>query len=59
MKIVAILHKSAGNESVGDMWKETKVFEDVSTIKDILKWAESKNNGLITMHLEITVAQEG
>ena len=59
MKIVAILHRSAGNDVVGDIWKETKVFDvDVSTIKDILNWVDSKNNGLLTMHLEITIAQE-
>ena len=59
MKIIAILHRSAGNDVVGDMWKETKVFDvETSTIKDIIKWVEDKNNGLRTMHLEITLAQE-
>jgi hypothetical protein len=65
MKIIAILHRSAGNESVGDMWRETKIFDvEVSTIKDILRWAANtvsgsdKNYELFRGHLEITVAQE-
>jgi hypothetical protein len=63
MKIVAILYRSAGNESVGDMWKETKVFEETATIVEIIKWAtitcgvDEKYYTQFRGHLEITVAQ--
>ena len=39
MKVCAMIDRSAGNESVGDMWTETAVFEDTATLKDVIKWA--------------------
>ena len=38
MKVVVIKECSAGNESVGEMWKETKIFEPDQPIQDILDW---------------------
>jgi hypothetical protein len=64
MKIVAILHRSAGNESVGDMWRETKVFDEITPLADVFKWATSAcgvDERYYTQfrgHLEITVVQE-
>ena len=60
MKAIGILYCSAGNESVGDMWKETKIFDMTEPIENILKWA-SKGYGIENFegHLEITIAQEG
>ena len=64
MKIIAILHRSAGNESVGDMWRETKVFEDTTPVVDIFKWANLAVDGYddtlpsFKGHLEITIAHE-
>ena len=66
MKIIAILHRSAGNESIGDMWRETKVFEETTSLKDVFLWA-TKTSGIIPEekyytnfrgHLELTIAQE-
>lgn len=37
--VVAILDRSAGNETVGEMWKETKVFSDADEIGEIFEWA--------------------
>lgn len=39
MRVVAIKDMSAGNESVGEMWKETKIFNSDEPIDNILKWA--------------------
>lgn len=39
-KVIAILNKSAGNESVGDMWQETKIFESTDSINDVIMWAK-------------------
>jgi methanogenic corrinoid protein MtbC1 len=36
---IIIRDMSAGNESVGDMWQETKVFNDNATLDDVMKWA--------------------
>jgi hypothetical protein len=58
MQIVAILYKSAGNETVGDMWRETKVFEPTTPVIDIFKWASNDED--VTSfkgHLEITIAK--
>jgi len=64
MKIVAILHRSAGNESVGDMWRETKVFDEITPLIEVFKWANvvvggyDDRVGSFRGHLEITIAQE-
>jgi hypothetical protein len=39
MTVVIIKDMSEGNESVGEIWKETKIFEDTDTLADVLKWA--------------------
>ena len=59
MKIVAIVYRSAGNESVGDMWRETKIFEPETPVVEIFKWA-SQDFAVESYkgHLEITIAQE-
>ena len=40
-KIVVIKDMSAGNESVGEMWQETKIFESDQPISDIIEWAKN------------------
>ena len=37
--VVAILQRSAGNETVGTMWQETKVFDPDAKLIDVLLWA--------------------
>jgi len=39
---VIIREHSAGNESVGDMWKETKIFDGSVTLDDAMDWALDK-----------------
>lgn len=41
MKVVIIKNMSAGNESVGEMWNETKIFQGKDTLEDVLKWAQN------------------
>jgi len=36
---VIIRDMSAGNERVGDMWQETKVFPKTTTLEEAMKWA--------------------
>jgi len=65
MKIVAILFRSDGNEGVGEMWRETKVFEDTTPILEIMQWAYCAHSnsvfedevGNFRGHLEITIDQ--
>lgn len=42
--VVAIQEKSAGNDSVGDMWLESCTFPINTPIKEILKWAVASPN---------------
>ena len=44
-EIIVTIYKSAGNESVGDMWTETKIFKADQPIEDICLWVDSKTNG--------------
>ena len=31
---------SAGNDSVGEMWQETKIFDESTTLREVMLWAE-------------------
>lgn len=37
--IVVIRDMSAGNESVGEMWQETKIFDESASLKEVMDWA--------------------
>jgi len=52
--IVAIKDMSAGNESIGEMWKETKLFKPTDTLEDVMKWSSHGRNDNITL----TIAKE-
>lgn len=45
-KVVAIAEKSAGNERVGDMWKETKIFNDDTPIGEVMEWVGSRSTNV-------------
>jgi hypothetical protein len=45
--IVAIKEMSSGNESVGNMWMETKVFSKDTPIDAIVQWARDVGGKLI------------
>jgi len=46
--IIAIKDCAAGNEQVGTMWKETKVFDDSTPVGEVWEWAGPKHNLVIT-----------
>lgn len=46
-RVIAIKERSAGNESVGDMWLETKSFDKTATIEEVLLWAIGTGGKLI------------
>ena len=39
---VIIKDMSAGNDSVGEMWQETKIFEGDATLDQVMQWAMTK-----------------
>ena len=49
MKIVAIKDMSAGNESVGEMWKETKIFDGNQPLSVVMEWVGTKKNVVLSM----------
>ena len=40
MKVIASYDVSAGNETVGDMWTETAIFDIDTPISKVLEWAD-------------------
>ena len=38
---------SAGNDSVGEMWNETKIFHHTDSLLDVMKWAGGKKKNII------------
>ncbi len=46
-KIIAIKELSVGNETVGDMWIETKSFDISAPVIDIMQWADDCSGKLI------------
>lgn len=48
-RIVAISERSAGNESVGDMWLETKTFDKETPISKIIDWSNPSGKLIITI----------
>lgn len=42
--IIVIKEMSAGNEMVGDMWKETKSFKENDPISKVIDWAFGEGN---------------
>jgi len=60
MKVVIIRDMSAGNEAVGEMWKETKIFESSCTLDDVIKWAFPviSQDGKSRQNVTITVPEE-
>lgn len=60
-QIVAILDRSAGNESVGEMWQETKVFDPEMSLIHVLNWAATATHSgtadKFRGNLKLTIAQ--
>lgn len=46
-RVIAIKEKSAGNDSVGDMWLETKSFTPNTPISEIIAWQGVRGGKLI------------
>lgn len=44
MRVIAIKKMSAGNDTVGEMWVETEIFDAETTLKEVMLWVgESKD----------------
>jgi hypothetical protein len=54
-KVVVIRDMSAGNDSVGEMWQETKIFNSDQPISDILEWVMDESDTYTRKRITITV----
>ena len=45
MKIIAIIKRAIGNDSVGEIWNETATFDINTPVSEIFLWASEQNNG--------------
>jgi hypothetical protein len=54
MRIIAIVKCSAGNDSVGEMWVETMIFDETATLKDVMAWFGND----IKKNITLSIAQE-
>jgi hypothetical protein len=41
---VVIRDHADGNETIGEMWQETKIFEGSVTLDEVMKWAMSSEH---------------
>jgi hypothetical protein len=62
MKIIAMIDRSAGNESVGEMWVETKSFDQTASLSDVYEWVAiraSREGNLkeITTNVKLSIDQ--
>jgi len=49
MQVVVIKDMSAGNDTVGDMWKETKICSGETTLLEVMQWAGTKKQVTVTV----------
>lgn len=57
-RIIAHSERSAGNESVGEMWVETKSFKKSTPVSKIIEWGKSTGGKLHLTIDEDTVKYE-
>ena len=57
-RIIASSERVAGNESVGEMWTETKSFDKATPISEIIEWGKNTNGKLHITIDEGTVTEE-
>ena len=51
---VIIIDKSAGNETVGEMWQETKIYPETATLDEVMKWAMEEDDTYSHRRITIT-----
>ncbi|MFW6015390.1 MAG: hypothetical protein ACOCRK_03070 [bacterium] len=57
--VIVIGEQCAGNESVGNMWLETKTFDKNTKVDEIIKWASEKNiSGRLIITIDESTVEE-
>lgn len=47
MRVVAIKDMASGNETVGTMWQETKIFNHNARLIDVLRWVGDRTTRVV------------
>ena len=55
---VVIRDMSAGNDSVGEMWQETKIFPGGSTLDEVMDWAMEKHQKYSRKRITLTMPEQ-
>ena len=58
-KYVVIRDMSGGNDSVGEMWQETKIFPATATLMEVMDWATNHSVGPTRKRITITKPHQG
>jgi hypothetical protein len=62
-RIIAMLNRAEGNESIGEMWIETRSFPSDTPVSEIVAWARSKRefggNILRNLRIQFDEAADG
>jgi hypothetical protein len=48
-QMVVIRDMSAGNDTVGEMWQETKIFDEDTPLSEVMQWAGPRKRVTITI----------
>jgi len=49
MRVIAIKDMSAGNDQVGEMWKDTKIFTDQTKLLEVMQWVGTRKNVVLSV----------
>ena len=55
IKVIASFRNSAGNDSVGEMWTETKSFDASAKIAEIYKWVQDRKKIQTGSKVDVTL----
>lgn len=63
IKVIAMVDRSAGNDTVGEMWTETKIFSIHDSLNSIYIWASREKDptvedvARIKSNIKLSIAQ--
>jgi len=49
MRVIAIKDMSAGNDTVGEAWKETNIFTGQTPLLEVMRWVGTKKNVVLSV----------
>lgn len=56
--VIATIERSAGNESVGDMWTESRTYPLDASLQTVIDWANTDCSGKLTLTMDKSSVRE-